>query len=145
MRFSKNIVPEGYSTFEYLDFRVILDGKMFDHQVVTNINYDNLDLRIGYKTYGSFFQSDLGSVIDHFRFHGQIEMVSLSKMFGEDETILALCSKLEGISKTREYDELGMLKKVDIHKSGTSILSNTYLYKRSLALQVIVLLKTLET
>ena len=38
-------------------------------------------------------------------------------------------AELVGVTRIHAYDELGMLKKVEVHKGGTSILSNTLLYK----------------
>ena len=56
-------------------------------------------------------------------------MLAVRNAYCEESTLALLAEELKDYSKTAEYDELGMLKKVDVHRCGSSILSNKYEYK----------------
>ena len=73
--------------------------------------------------------SYLGSFQTSYPLLGQIEMLAVRNAYCEESTLALLAEELKDYSKTAEYDELGMLKKVDVHRCGSSILSNTYEYK----------------
>ncbi|MDY4937354.1 MAG: RHS repeat-associated core domain-containing protein, partial [Candidatus Onthovivens sp.] len=59
-----------------------------------------------------------------------IEMIATRPAYCELSTLNTLINELKGVTKVSEFDELGMLKKVEIHECGKSILSNTYDYKK---------------
>ncbi len=72
----------------------------------------------------------LGIYYTTYPLYGQIEMLATRSAYCELSTLNALINELKGLTKISEFDELGMLKKVDVHECGKSILSNTYDYKR---------------
>ena len=57
-------------------------------------------------------------------------MIATRAAYCEVSTLSNLVNELKGLTKVSEFDEFGMLKKVDIHECGNSILSNTYEYKK---------------
>ena len=72
----------------------------------------------------------LGIYYTTYPLYGQIEMLTTRSAYCELSTLNTLIDELKGLTKISEFDELGMLKKVDVHECGKSILSNTYDYKR---------------
>ena len=70
-----------------------------------------------------------GSYKTSYPLYGQIEMIATRAAYCEVSTLSNLVNELKGLTKVSEFDEFGMLKKVDIHECGNSILSNTYEYK----------------
>lgn len=73
--------------------------------------------------------SNFGGYETSYPLYGQIEMLATRAAYCELSTLNTLKEELKGLIKLNEFDELGMLKKIDVHKCGTSILSNTYEYK----------------
>ena len=71
-----------------------------------------------------------GSYKTTYPLYGQIEMIATRSAYCEASTLSSLVNELKGLTKVSEFDEFGMLKKVDIHECGNSILSNTYEYKK---------------
>ena len=71
-----------------------------------------------------------GSYKTTYPLYGQIEMIATRAAYCEASTLSSLVNELKGLTKVSEFDEFGMLKKVDIHECGNSILSNTYEYKK---------------
>ena len=71
-----------------------------------------------------------GSYKTTYPLYGQIEMIATRAAYCEVSTLSNLVNELKGLTKVSEFDEFGMLKKVDIHECGNSILSNTYEYKK---------------
>ena len=71
-----------------------------------------------------------GSYKTSYPLYGQIEMIATRAAYCEASTLSSLVNELKGLTKVSEFDEFGMLKKVDIHECGNSILSNTYEYKK---------------
>lgn len=72
----------------------------------------------------------LGLYYTTYPFYGQIEMIATRPAYCEVSTLNTLRNELVGLTKVSEFDDFGMLKKVDIHECGKSILSNTYEYKK---------------
>ena len=57
---------------------------------------------------------------------GQIEMLAVRNAYCEEATLALLAEERKDYSKISEYDDFGMLKRIDIHRCGRSLLSNTY-------------------
>ncbi len=63
---------------------------------------------------------------------GQIEMLSVANAFCEESTVRTLVEGFDTVTKTTEYDDLGMLKKMHVgtENCGTAV-ANVYEYKRN--------------
>ena len=104
-----------YDSSGVLNIRIFLDGKESVDQL-NAVEFGTLKLTVGKMAN----HSDTA-------LNGQIEMLAVNNVFNELSTIQTLANELSVYSKSTEYDELGLLKKTDIHKDGNSILSHTYL------------------
>lgn len=115
---------------EYLDLRVYLDGKTWTKTVKTSVVYENFTISLGRQINDVLISMSLGSYWYSNPFCGQIEMLSMRPAYCELSTLNTLSQELKGLTKVSEFDEFGLLKKVDVHECGKSILSNTYDYKK---------------
>ena len=92
-------------------------------------DYSNLTVMIGRTVASTRVISNLGMYNTVYPLYGQIEMLAVNNNFNSISTLNLLKNELIDYSKVSEFDELGLIKKVDLHKSGNTILSNTYSYK----------------
>jgi len=114
---------------KYLDLRVLIDNKSWEISVAS-FEYSNLKFIIGRKYEEKQVSMTLGLYYTTYPFYGQIEMIATRPAYCEVSTLNTLRNELVGLTKVSEFDDFGMLKKVDIHECGKSILSNTYEYKK---------------
>lgn len=114
---------------KYLDLRVLIDNKSWEISVAS-FEYSNLKFIIGRKYEEKQVSMALGLYYTTYPFYGQIEMIATRPAYCEVSTLNTLRNELVGLTKVSEFDDFGMLKKVDIHECGKSILSNTYEYKK---------------
>ncbi len=119
-------VQSGSSTLNKI--RVFLDDNTYEFNT-SYIAYTNLKISVGRVTKGKSMSSNFGSISKNYPLYGQIEMIAANSAYNELSTLKTLASELSGITKTTQYDELGMLKQTQIHKAGGPILYNTYKYK----------------
>lgn len=115
---------------KYLDLRVIIDNQTWNISMTNSFNYSNLKVLIGRKYEEEQISMALGMYYTPYPLWGQIEMIATRPAYCELSTLNTLRSELEGLTKVSEFDDFGMLKKVDVHTCGISILSNTYDYKK---------------
>ncbi len=108
-----------YDSSGVLNIRIFLDGKETIDQL-NAVEFGTLKLTVGKMAN----HSDTA-------LNGQIEMLAVNNVFNELSTIQTLANELSVYSKSTEYDELGLLKKTDIHKDGISVLSHTYEYEKA--------------
>lgn len=130
LSFQKTIQPVGYGTLEYEYFRVKLNGSIFNDSVLSFTNIGTFKLYVGRKKEGISNVSNLGAETNYFPLLGQIEMLAFRNAYCEESTLNALANELVGITKINEFDELGMLKRTNLHKAGVNILSNALSYKK---------------
>lgn len=97
---------------------------------MASFEYSNLKFIIGRKYEEKQVSMTLGLYYTTYPFYGQIEMIATRPAYCEVSTLNTLRNELVGLTKVSEFDDFGMLKKVDIHECGKSILSNTYEYKK---------------
>lgn len=129
LSFGETISSDSQATIKYKNFRVFVDEECFNTSNLSFITYGALKVSIGRKTEGVTGTFNLGNYKNVYPLYGQIEMLSTRSAYCEFTTLKTLESELIGTTKVNEFDELGMLKKTDLHKCGNSILSNTYEYK----------------
>ena len=113
-----------------LNIRICLDGKAWYKTLNSSIKYKNLNILVGRQYKEHQISMALGIYYTTYPLYGQIEMLVTRPAYCELSTLNTLIDELKGLTKVSEFDELGMLKKVDVHECGKSILSNTYDYKR---------------
>lgn len=125
----KESISSSSNPRKYLDLRVLIDNKSWEISIVSS-EYSNLKFIIGRKYERKQVSMALGMYYTTYPFYGQIEMIATRPAYCEVSTLNTLRNELVGLTKVSEFDDFGMLKKVDIHECGKSILSNTYEYKK---------------
>lgn len=128
LSFKENISSSSQSS-KYLDIRVTVDDKTWSTSESVTFSYKKLDFMIGRSHKEVSIPMIFGSYKTSYPLYGQIEMIATRAAYCEVSTLSNLVNELKGLTKVSEFDEFGMLKKVDIHECGNSILSNTYEYK----------------
>ena len=108
---------------------VFIDDLSFTFTGVNTTNLQNLSLVVGRKLIGDTSSNILNSSNDYFALYGQIEMLTVSNQKLDGVTVGELREELSCFTKYRGYDDMGFLRKTEIHQSGNSVLSNTYNYK----------------
>ncbi len=129
LSFKENISSSSQSS-KYLDIRVTVDDKTWSASEAITFSYKKLDFMIGRSHKEVTIPMIFGSYKTTYPLYGQIEMIATRAAYCEASTLSSLVNELKGLTKVSEFDEFGMLKKVDIHECGNSILSNTYEYKK---------------
>lgn len=129
LSFKENISSSSQSS-KYLDIRVTVDDKTWSASESVTFSYKKLDFMIGRSHKEVTIPMIFGSYKTTYPLYGQIEMIATRSAYCEASTLSSLVNELKGLTKVSEFDEFGMLKKVDIHECGNSILSNTYEYKK---------------
>lgn len=129
LSFKENISSSSQSS-KYLDIRVTVDDKTWSASESVTFSYKKLDFMIGRSHKEVTIPMIFGSYKTSYPLYGQIEMIATRAAYCEASTLSSLVNELKGLTKVSEFDEFGMLKKVDIHECGNSILSNTYEYKK---------------
>lgn len=129
LSFKENISSSSQSS-KYLDIRVTVDDKSWSASEAITFSYKKLDFMIGRSHKEVTIPMIFGSYKTTYPLYGQIEMIATRAAYCEASTLSSLVNELKGLTKVSEFDEFGMLKKVDIHECGNSILSNTYEYKK---------------
>lgn len=129
LSFKENISSSSQSS-KYLDIRVTVDDKTWSASEAITFSYKKLDFMIGRSHKEVTIPMIFGSYKTTYPLYGQIEMIATRAAYCEESTLSSLVNELKGLTKVSEFDEFGMLKKVDIHECGNSILSNTYEYKK---------------
>lgn len=129
LSFKENISSSSQSS-KYLDIRVTVDDKTWSASEAITFSYKKLDFMIGRSHKEVTIPMIFGSYKTTYPLYGQIEMIATRAAYCEVSTLSNLVNELKGLTKVSEFDEFGMLKKVDIHECGNSILSNTYEYKK---------------
>lgn len=129
LSFKENISSSSQSS-KYLDIRVTVDDKTWSASESVTFSYKKLDFMIGRSHKEVTIPMIFGSYKTSYPLYGQIEMIATRAAYCEASTLSSLVNELKGLTKVSEFNEFGMLKKVDIHECGNSILSNTYEYKK---------------
>lgn len=113
-----------------IEFRFYLDGQIKElvHKESTDFSLQTFMWTIGRKEYLESSNYNLGTANNYCALHGQIEMLATRSAFCEKTTLDTLCEELKTFTKIKEYDELGLIKKVNLHKGGESVLSTTIDY-----------------
>ena len=129
LSFNKEIVSDSQASLIYENLRIYLDGNVYEFKEMIFFDYSNLTFMIGRTVASTRVISNLGMYNTVYPLYGQIEMLAVNNNFNSISTLNLLKNELIDYSKVSEFDELGLIKKVDLHKSGNTILSNTYSYK----------------
>ncbi len=117
----------GYTSQSCTSYRVYLDGNTYSTSV-DEIPFNVVIITVGRKAKETRSVYSMGSGLECWALHGQIEMLAVNRAFNETSTLDKLSAELESITKTDEYDEMGLLKKTDVHRAGKTLLSHTYGY-----------------
>ena len=127
--FSENVISDSQVEAGSLNVRVIVDDLEYIGNVEKEFAYKELEFYIGNKVNSEGASYGLGAFYNTYPLNGQIEMLCFSNSYCESSTIIELFEELKATTRVHKYDELDMLKKVDVYKGGLSVLSNTYEYK----------------
>lgn len=130
LSFKESVSSSSQGSEKYLDVRVIVDNESWCSSVRVNSSYQNIKFMIGKAYLKTSISSNFGYYKTNYPLWGQIEMLATRPAYCEISTLNTLMVELKGLTKVSEFDDFGMLKKVDIHQCGKSILSNTYEYKK---------------
>lgn len=115
------------TTTKYL--RLYLDERTYEFSMNLNHSYSYLSLMVGRSFDEEEDVTNIGVLSNCNALLGQIEMLSLRGAYCSIALLNQLKNALVDINKISLYDDLGMIKRSIIHKSGNEILSNTYTYK----------------
>lgn len=128
--FKESVASSSQGSEKYLDVMVMVDNESWCSSVRVNSSYKNIKFMIGKAYLKASVSSNFGYYKTNYPLWGQIEMLATRPAYCEISTLNTLMVELKGLTKVSEFDDFGMLKKVDIHQCGKSILSNTYEYKK---------------
>ena len=120
----------GYGFSQSTSFRVILDDSEYIWISSQSELGNNLKLSVGRKLTSDYSSYNLGYLADCMEFQGQIEMLAFRPAFCEKKTLEALKKEIVGISQNKQFDTLGILRNIVLHKAGQDIMSTTFDYKR---------------
>ena len=120
----------GYGFTQSTSFRLILDESEYIWISSQSGLGNNLKLSVGRKLTSDYSSYNLGYLADSMELQGQIEMLSLRPAFCEKKTLEVLKKEILGITQNKQFDTLGMLKNIVLHKAGQNIMSTTFDYKR---------------
>lgn len=130
LSFKESIASSSQGNEKHLDVRVMVDSNSWTTSLRLNSSYKNIKFLIGKSYTKTKVSSNFGYYETYYPLWGQIEMIATRPAYCEVSTLNTLRSELVGLTKVSEFDDFGLLKKVDIHECGKSILSNTYEYKK---------------
>ena len=130
LSFKESISSSSQGSEKNLDVRVMVDGNAWSTTIRLNSSYKNIKFMIGRAYTEREVSSNFGYYRTNYPLWGQIEMIATRTAYCEISTLNTLRDELQGLTKVSEFDDFGMLRKVDIHECGKSILSNTYDYKK---------------
>ena len=98
---------------------IFADGACYNKTILTEVSaLQNMKFSIGRMFDESVTSTSFGDIKESYPLYGQIEMVAASSELCTSATLLQLEDDLNCMSKTNEYDDLGMLK-------------NTYVYDKN--------------
>ncbi len=120
----------GYGFTQSTSFRLILDDSEYIWISSQSGLGNNLKLSIGRKLTSDYSSYNLGYLADCMELQGQIEMLAFRPTFCEKQTLVELKNEIVSISQNKQFDTLGMLKNIVLHKAGENIMSTTFDYKR---------------
>ncbi len=120
----------GYGFTQSTSFRLIVDENEYIWISSQFGLGNNLKLSVGRKLTSDYSSHNLGYLADCMELQGQIEMLAFRPAFCEKKTLEVLKKEIVGISQNKQFDTLGMLKNIVLHKAGENIMSTTFDYKR---------------
>ena len=98
---------------------IFVDGACYNKTILTEVSaLQNMKFSIGRMFNESVTSTSFGDIKESYPLYGQIEMVAASSELCTSATLSQLEDDLNCMSKTNEYDDLGMLK-------------NTYVYDKN--------------
>lgn len=98
---------------------IFVDDACYNKTILTEVSaLQNMKFSIGRMFNESVTSTSFGDIKESYPLYGQIEMVAASSELCTSATLLQLEDDLNCMSKTNEYDDLGMLK-------------NTYVYDKN--------------
>lgn len=130
LSFTEVTEGNGYSFTESTSFRLIIDENEYIWISSQSGLGNNLKLSVGRKLTSDYSSYNLGYLADCMELQGQIEMLTFRPAFCEKKTVETLKKEIVGISQNKQFDTLGMLKNIVLHKAGKNIMSTTFDYKR---------------
>lgn len=131
LSFDRNIVSDSEATVTYLDLRAYVDGQTYQLARSVDFSYGALELSVGKSYTPDTVRYFLGNTYTYRPLLGQIEMLATSGAFCEKATLDTLAAELKTYTKVCEFDDLGMLRKTEVHCAGTPILSDVITYKKN--------------
>lgn len=129
LSFTIDIQSDSEGEITYMNLRIYLDGIAYEFKELIFFKYTKMTFMIGRTFEKERIISDLGLYYSAYPLYGQIEMLATRNCYLNMLALNELMEELKDYSKVSEFNELGLLQKVDVHKVGQTILSNTYSYK----------------
>ena len=120
----------GYGFTQSTSFRLILDESEYIWISSQSGLGNNLKLSVGRKLTSDYSTYNLGYLADCMELQGQIEMLTFRPAFCEKKTLKTLKKEIVGITQNKQFDTLGMLRNIVLHKAGENIMSATFDYKK---------------
>ncbi|MDE7263769.1 MAG: hypothetical protein K2N64_03830, partial [Anaeroplasmataceae bacterium] len=122
---------ESVQNAPYVTVRAYLNGAVYSVDRDISSTFDMFYLSVG-KLFDSVKVTDayMGNYYTYYPMLGQVEMLATRAAFCEVATLNTLANELKDTTKVSEFDELGMLQKIVIHKGDSDILTNTMNYKK---------------
>ena len=130
LSFKESIASSSQGKYKCIDVRIMVDEDSWNTSIGIPSSFGNIKFLVGKAYKETEISSNFGYHRTNYPLWGQIEMIATRPAYCEISTLNTLRVELIGLTKVSEFDELGMLKKVDIHECGKSILTNTYEYKK---------------
>lgn len=131
LSFDRNIVSDSEATVTYLDLRAYVDGQTYQLTRNVDFSYGALELSVGKSYTPDTVRYFLGNTYTYRPLLGQVEMLATSSAFCEKATLDTLAAELKTYTKVCEFDDLGMLRKTEVHCAGAPILSDVITYKKN--------------
>ena len=110
-------------------YSVMVDNYIFNSGNEPHTLYMDFELYVGRAKNGVTEVTSFGSEVNCYPLHGQIEMLAFATEYVNNQTMLSFKNELVGITRIKAYDDFGMLKRTDVHKCGTNMMSNVYEYR----------------
>ena len=129
LAFGTEVTSTSLSTTSTRKLRVYLDDDLYDTVAKKSFDFTGLYYSIG-RTVDIIIDNTSLNGSECYPLYGQIEMLAEDSNYYSSITTKYLATQLNNISQVTARDELGMLKRKSIHRSGHGILSKTIDYKK---------------
>lgn len=129
LSFNETIVSDSETESNVMNLRLIVNESVYSTTIEKTFTLGSLKLSLGRTIDYLQEHTSFGIYYNVYPLYGQLEMLAFSKAFCELSTIKNLFNESESVVKVHEFDELGMINKISLHKNGKDFLTKMYEYK----------------